>query len=169
MKDHHVVFFGKPGAGKDLASNIISGKYGHYVYRCDEDLPVGCRETLKENKPLTDAQRDSFCKHQIKQVHKLKQRHTKIVMNFVFLKDKHRKMFHEAHPDVRFVMIESKKEIIQDRLRKYPRYGHVVSTEAALKIGEMFEKPTIPHTIIENNGSLGEFVASLQQPLDTHQ
>ncbi len=155
-----LVLFGKPGAGKDTISNIFQEQYGYYVYHADTEITY--KEKLQRGEIPTTEDRDQFLAYKVGRIQELQKEYEKILMNWAFVSDRQRQMFTQAYPQAQFILVQTDREQIEKRLHDAPRKGHNLTTELALKLGDVFEEPTIPHDVINNNGWIVDVIAQIR-------
>ena len=160
-----IVLFGLPGAGKNYIGELIKKNYGYYFFDADTLLTPGMNKSIRNGIPVTERQFDGFFRLIIKRAKLLKRRYSNIVLTQSFRQEKHRLLFKKAFPDVRFVLIKAPVDLIEQRLRKR---RHVVTPAYAKKIRRLFEKPTVKHDTILNDGVRKKLFRQLDNALSAH-
>ncbi|HSW96797.1 MAG TPA: shikimate kinase [Candidatus Saccharimonadales bacterium] len=143
------ILFGLPGAGKTFVGKIFEEYFGFSFYEGDNDLTEEMKEAIRTKTTFTDAMRNIFFRdliHNIKNRYKEKK---KIVVAQTFIKEKYRAMLLESIPEARFLFIHAGDTIREERLLK--RLEYPLDLEYARIMAQNFEKPTIQHSVIENN------------------
>jgi gluconate kinase len=149
MTNTLLVVFGKPGAGKSFVANILSDSFEYHCHDGDTDLPKAMREALFRKEIITDAMRKEFITNMIASIQKLSKKHKKIVVHQTFLKEYMRKQFLSAFPDAKFLLIESRDDIRENRYMKRNYFN--LGLPYLRHMTHLFEKVTIPHVIIKND------------------
>jgi gluconate kinase len=144
-----LVVFGKPGAGKSYAANVLRDMFGYTIHDGDDDLPADMKEVLKKKLPITDDMRKQFIENIVVSAGKLLGKHHILAIHQTFLKEFMREQFLKEFPDARFILVETDDAIREARYmkRKYFNLGLTYLRYMT----KLFEAPHIPHAIIYNN------------------
>lgn len=150
-----IIVFGKPGAGKDTAMQILTKNYGYYPFIMDSEHRTEYKEILAKGENPPESMRIEIVNHILKRISELQIKHERLLINWAFFKDSYRKKILEKYPHARFVLIDTDVKTIKKRLTEKPRVGHVnPHIDLSLSFGDSFENPQIAHAFISNNGSV---------------
>lgn len=150
-----LIVFGKPGVGKDTVSNIIRDKYNYAVFHADRFINGDYLETLRLEKSPTDKMRIDFIESIIPKI-RILNLDSNVVVNYTFNRRCTQDRMREAFPKAKWLYVDTARFLIEERLEKHPRTGHVLSSiEQVLSIGDKFEYPfgKVSYTLL-NDGSL---------------
>lgn len=143
------ILFGLAGTGKTYVGTILQKYFGFYLYDGDNDLTDEMKKALTEKRVFTDAMRDVFFQNLIKSVQKLQKIHAKLTIAQTCIKEKYRLQILQSFPAVKFILIKSKMDTRLLRLAKRKQYPF--DKDYICIMDANFEKPRIPHVVIENN------------------
>lgn len=144
-----IILFGLPGTGKTYVGKIFEKYFDYYFYDGDEDLTLEMKAAIKTKTVFTDQMRDVYFKILISKIQDLSKKHKKLVIAQTFIKEKYRINLLEKIPEVKFILVETKKEIREKRLQV--RVDYPLDLEYARKMEINFDKPIIDHQKIINN------------------
>lgn len=159
-----IILFGLPGTGKTYVGKIFEKYFNYFFYDGDNDLTPEMKEAIKTKTVFTDEMRDRFFKVLISKIHNLKSKIKNLVVAQTFIKDKYRVDLLKKIPGVKFILIETKKEIREKRLMD--RADYPLDLEYARIMERNFEKPNIDHQIIFNNKKDEENIKAQINKLD---
>ncbi|HSX40529.1 MAG TPA: AAA family ATPase [Candidatus Saccharimonadales bacterium] len=143
-----IIFFGLPGTGKTFAGKHFAKKYGFFYYDADDALTRNIVKAVKTQKPITDAMRDVFFEKLNKHLTGLVKKHPKLAISQTFIKEKYRLGVLKLFPNAKFVLVKTPTKLREERLAK--RTSFKIEKEYARKMSQRFEKPKIPHFLLEN-------------------
>lgn len=158
-----IYFFGLPATGKNYVGRVLAEEFGYTFYDGDIDLTSEMRDAVREERPFTEAMRDRFYALLIGRIAGLRSEHAHLAFCQATFKEHHREMIRQAFPDVVFVLIEATPEIRASRLA---RGGNPVTVDYARRIDALFEPPSHPHFVINNNNGREDVARQLAALLD---
>ena len=144
-----IVLFGLPGTGKTYVGKVFEKYFNYYFYDGDNDLTEEMKEAIKVQKVFTDQMRGIFFEKLISKIQKLKSKHKKLVVAQTFIKEKYRLALLKKILETKFILVETKKEIRDNRLIQ--RADYPLDLEYARIMEKNFDTPMINHLIIVNN------------------
>ncbi|WP_250656278.1 shikimate kinase [Alkalimarinus coralli] len=150
MSSFVLLLFGKSGAGKSFAGDILAELLGWHVYHADADITDEMRAALSEHRPFTNEMRDHYFQIMVDKVLDLKRNHQCIVVTQAVYKKQHRDYLLSNIPDLELVCVQSTEGLISERLSK--REGGI-SSASARALSNDFEAPEEGAKVIKNNGS----------------
>lgn len=154
-----VVLFGIPGAGKTFVGRTLQDEFGFRFHDADHELPDNMRAALAMKQPVTDDMRNRFFEKVTQKVSELRSAGCPVAIAQTFLKDRYRRAMLATFPDTLFILVESRPELIVERFDR--RADYLIDVNDALQMAARFEPPTIPHHIVQNDGTRGDVVAQL--------
>jgi gluconate kinase len=149
------ILFGKPGAGKSYAADVLEKHFGFVIHDGDEDIPDDMRKALYHKQQITDSMRADFLENMISSVHQITHNKQQGTTNYLFavhqtlLKEFMRKTFMKEFPDAKFLLIECDDNIREMRYVKRAYFN--LGIEYLRHMTRLFEEPRIPHLVIDNN------------------
>ena len=150
-----LILYGLPGAGKNYVGRLLAKYADGHFYDADDDLTEEMRHYIDNRIPLTDSVRDRYYAVVVGRIAELKAQHRRLIVAQALIRQRHRDMIHEAHPEARFVLIEAPRKLRIERLTY--RDNHAVGRlgpEYADVIAGMFERPANPtYCIVNDAGS----------------
>lgn len=144
-----IILFGLPGTGKTYVGKIFEKYFNYYFYDGDNDLTFEMKAAIKTKTVFTDQMRNIFFKRLINKIAILAGKHKKLVIAQTFIKEKYRIYLLNKIPETKFIMVETKKEIREKRLKD--RVDYPLDLEYARIMEKNFEKPAVNHQIILND------------------
>jgi gluconate kinase len=149
MKNHLLIVFGKPGAGKSYIAEILARSFGYVARDGDDDIPPSMKRALMKKAEITDGMRRQFLANMIASVKLLSRKHSKLLLHQTLLKEYMREAIHKAFPFARFILVETDDDIREQRYlkRKYFNLG----LEYLRHMSALFDPVNQPHTVILNN------------------
>lgn len=152
-----IILFGLPGTGKTYVGKILEKYSGYYFYEGDNDLTPEMKIAIRVKKVFTDQMRDVFFEKLISKIQNLlalsevegKSKYKKLVVAQTFIKEKYRLNLIKKIPEVKFILIETKKSLREKRLSL--RKNYPLDLEYTRKMCVNFDKPKINYQIIVNN------------------
>lgn len=152
MKDF-LILFGLPGSGKSFVSKILQKHFGYTLHDGDDEITIDMKKALFEKKVVTDEMRKSFYDAMLKKLDKLQKENNKLVFMQTLLKDDLRQKIHQKYPGAKFLLVDSKDETREKRYLQRKSFN--LGLKYLRQTSDLFEKPTIPYLVIENN-TVGE-------------
>lgn len=140
--------FGTPGAGKSFVGRILHHEYGFFHYEADEDLTVSMIDAIKNEQVFTDEMRREYFDIIIQKTQFLLTQNKQIVITQALIKEANRQQIFHSLPQSKFIHVTAAITNINQRLKIRNNW---VSIEYADKIRAIFEPPTMPHIIVDNN------------------
>ena len=150
MSSFVLLLFGKSGAGKSFAGDILAELCGWYVYHADADITDEMKAALNENRAFTNDMRDRYFQIVAEKILDLRRDHRCIVVTQAVYKKQHRDYLLSNIPDLEVVCVQSTEDLISERLSK--REGGI-SSASARALSNDFEAPEEGVKTIKNNGS----------------
>ncbi len=144
-----IILFGLPGTGKTYVGKVFERYFDYYFYEGDKDLTEEMKVDIKTKTVFTDRMRERFFEKLIGNIQKLKFRHKKLVVAQTFIKEKYRVNLINKIPEIKFILIETKKSVREKRLIQ--RTDYPLDLEYTRKMVTNFDKPIINHLVITNN------------------
>jgi gluconate kinase len=144
-----VILFGLPGTGKTYVGKILKKYFDYFFYEGDEDLTNEMKTAIKKQEVFTDQMRDKYFEKLINRILKLKSEHKKLAVAQTFIKEKYRINLINKIPEIKFILIETKKNTREKRLNE--RCDYPLEIEYSRKMCKNFEEPKVNHQIIINN------------------
>jgi len=144
-----VILFGLPGTGKTYVGKIFEKYFHYHFYDGDRDLTPDMKSAIKTKTVFTDQMRNVFFKILIDKIKALVKKHKRLVIAQTFIKEKYRLQLIKVIPKTKFILVETKREIRERRLKD--RVDYPLDLEYARKMEVNFEKPAIDHSSISNN------------------
>lgn len=144
-----VIIFGLPGTGKTYIGKVFEKYFDYYFYDGDNDLTPEMKEAIKTKTVFTDQMRDVFFEILINKIEALSEKYTKLVVAQTFIKEKYRLQLIKEVPEARFILVETKKEIREKRLKD--RVDYPLDLGYAKIMEKNFDEPMINHSMIINN------------------
>lgn len=144
-----IILFGLPGTGKTYVGKIFEKYFGYYFYEGDNDLTPEMKMAIKTKTVFTDKMRDEYFKILISKIQSLKLKYLNLVVAQTFIKEKYRINLKKKIPEVKLILIQTKKDIREKRLIKRTYYP--LDLEYARKMEGNFDEPMINHLIVIND------------------
>ncbi len=143
-----LICFGYPGTGKSYVGKILNKEFGYFYYDGDQILPTPMREALEQNRFVSDVMVDEFLDKLINKIQQLAKIHTNLVISQTFIYEKHRLQLLSLLPQAKFLLITTPDNIREERLAK--RREFPITKNYARIMCEHFDKPNIPHFLLQN-------------------
>lgn len=144
-----IILFGLPGTGKTYVGRVFGKYFNYYFYEGDNDLTDEMKEAIKTKTVFTDEMRDVFFKVLISKIKTLTNKHKNLVVAQTFIKEKYRLQLLKKIPEAKFILVETKKEIREKRLKD--RVDYPLDLEYARIMEKNFDSPIINHETIIND------------------
>ncbi|MGE3919651.1 MAG: AAA family ATPase [Gammaproteobacteria bacterium] len=141
------ILFGLPAAGKDYVAALLKQSYGFFHYNADIDLTPEMLEYIKNQKIFSQSMRDKYFEMIINKISDYTHKFKNVVVSQGLAKEINRHQLKLAFPQATFILINTDDEIRNKRLRERNDW---ITVDYAQRIKNEFEKPCIPHYIIEN-------------------
>lgn len=156
--------FGIPGAGKSFVGRILHHEYQFFHYEADEDLTPAMIEAIQHERVFTDVMRHDYFDLVIQKTQALCAHNKNVVVTQALIKETNRQQISLSLPEAQFIHVTAAISNINERLKIRNNW---VSIEYANKIRAIFEPPTMPHIIIDNNRDRQHIINQLDAFLTT--
>ncbi|MDH5361171.1 MAG: hypothetical protein OEX03_11435 [Gammaproteobacteria bacterium] len=155
-----LLFFGLAGCGKSYVADLLGRLTGWHVYHADDDITEEMRLALAEQRPFTDAMRDSYFDIVVKKILALQKQHTHLLVTQAVYKQRHRDFLLQHIPDLELIYVLADDAVIDQRLQA--RKGFVSSASAAA-LRPSFELPSMDCKRLDNNGDDANIIRQLNE------
>ena len=145
-----LIVFGSPGAGKNYICEVLKKDFSFHFYDIDNDITTAQKRAIAQGIILSDETRTRFFNKVVQKVKKIRAKNNRLAIAQAFIKEKHRKLFLSNFPEAKFIYVKAKQEIINSRLGSR---NHLITKNYADRINKIFEKPIIPHYVINNDNN----------------
>ncbi len=143
-----LICFGFPGTGKSYVGKILGKDFGYHYYDGDQVLPPVMRKALEQKLDIPDSMVDDFLDRLIDKIKQLAKLHTNLVISQTFIYEKHRLKLLSTLPNIKFLLITTPESIREERLAQRKEFP--IERDYAKIMCEHFDKPNIPHIILDN-------------------
>jgi gluconokinase len=149
-------FFGLAGAGKTYVGQLVAQKFAYYFYDLDQDITPAMKQAIAEKRAFTDEIRDEYFQKISERISALQKEHPRLLVCQAAYKEKHRQWLKSRHPDLEFIWVQARPEVIVQRLVER---GDAITPDYAEVLLKSFEKPS-SGKMIENGMQTEEVLLS---------